>query len=415
MGGKKRVVITGLGLVTPCGTGVEKVWDNVINGVSGIGSITKFDASNFETKIAGEVKDFDPLEFIEKKELKKYDEFIQYAIGATAQALKMADFKIKGISPSDVGVCIGVGLGGLRTIEEQALYIAERGPKRLSPFFIPKVIGNMAPGAVAIQWGFKGPNFTVTTACASGTHSIGEAYRIIVRGDAKVMVAGGAEAVISRLAVAGFNAMRAISKRNDEPKKASRPFDKKRDGFVISEGSGILILEELEYAVKRGAPILAELVGYGTSGDAYHVAAPAPDGEGMYSAMKMALSTANVYPEEVDYINAHGTSTELNDKYETAAIKKLFGEYAYKIPVSSTKSMMGHMLGAAGGMEAVITVLTIKNNILHPTINYEEPDEECDLDYVPNKMREKTVNVALSNSFGFGGANACLLFRKFKS
>jgi 3-oxoacyl-[acyl-carrier-protein] synthase II len=412
---KKRVVVTGLGLVTPCGTGVEKVWENLTNGVSGIDKITKIDTSQFATKIAGEVKDFNPLDYIEKKEVKKYDEFIQYAIGATSEALEMSNFSLGQIEPKDIGVCVGVGLGGLRTIEEQAVYINERGPRKISPFFIPKVIGNMAPGAIAIKWGFKGPNFTVTTACASGTHAIGEAYRTIIRGDAKVMIAGGAEAVISRLAIAGFNAMKAISTRNDEPQKASRPFEKNRDGFVISEGSGIMILEDLDVAVKRNANILAEIVGYGTSADAYHVAAPAPEGEGMYSAMKMALDNAEVSPEEVEYINAHGTSTVLNDRYETAAIKRLFGDYAYKIPISSSKSMIGHMLGAAGGVEGVITILTMLKGIIHPTINYEEPDPLCDLDYVPNKKRKKNVNIALSNSFGFGGANACLLFRKFES
>ncbi len=414
MSSKKRVVVTGVGLVTPCGTGVEKAWKNVVEGVSGIGRITKFDATGFDTQIAGEITDFDPLNVLEKKELKKFDEFIQYSLEATSQALAMSDFKLGTVNSSEIGVCIGVGLGGLGIIEQQAIVIDKRGPKKISPFFIPKVIGNMAPGAVAIKWGFKGPNFTVTSACASGTHSIGEAYRLICRGDAKVMVAGGAESVISKLAVGGFNAMRAISTRNHEPEKASRPFDKERDGFVISEGSGVLLLEELEVAVKRDAPILAEIIGYGTSGDAYHIAAPAPDGEGMFSAMKMAVANAGISIEEMDYINAHGTSTELNDKYETAAIKRLFGEYAYNIPVSSVKSVMGHMLGAAGGMEAAITVLSINRGIIPPTVNYDNPDPECDLDYVPNIKREKDIKIAMSNSFGFGGANATLIFRKFE-
>ena len=414
MGSKKRVVVTGVGLVTPCGTGVDKVWNNVINGVSGISRITKFDASEFDTQIAGEIRDFNPLDFIEKKELKKFDDFIQYSIGATAEALDMARFKTKIINPEDVGVCIGVGLGGLGIIEKQAIVIDKKGPKRISPFFIPKVIGNMAPGAVAIRWGFKGPNFTVTSACASGSHSIGEAYRLILRGDAKVMVAGGAESVISKLAVGGFNAMKAISTRNNEPEKASRPFDRDRDGFVISEGAGIIILEDLDFALKRGAPVLAELVGYGTSGDAYHIAAPAPEGEGMYSAMKMAVENAGISAREIEYINAHGTSTELNDKYETTAIKRLLGDYAYKLPVSSVKSVMGHMLGAAGGMEAAITVLTIDRGVIPPTVNYDNQDPACDLDYVPNVKREQNVNIAMSNSFGFGGANATLIFRKFE-
>jgi 3-oxoacyl-[acyl-carrier-protein] synthase II len=408
------VVVTGVGLVTPCGTGVDKVWNNVINGVSGISRITKFDASEFDTQIAGEIRDFNPLDFIEKKELKKFDDFIQYSIGATAEALDMARFKTEIINPEDVGVCIGVGLGGLGIIEKQAIVIDKKGPKRISPFFIPKVIGNMAPGAVAIRWGFKGPNFTVTSACASGSHSIGEAYRLILRGDAKVMVAGGAESVISKLAVGGFNAMKAISTRNNEPEKASRPFDRDRDGFVISEGAGIIILEDLDFALKRGAPVLAELVGYGTSGDAYHIAAPAPEGEGMYSAMKMAVENAGISAREIEYINAHGTSTELNDKYETTAIKRLLGDYAYKLPVSSVKSVMGHMLGAAGGMEAAITVLTIDRGVIPPTVNYDNPDPACDLDYVPNVKREQNVNIAMSNSFGFGGANATLIFRKFE-
>jgi len=414
LGSKKRVVVTGVGLVTPCGTGVDKVWNNVINGVSGISRITKFDASEFDTQIAGEIRDFNPLDFIEKKELKKFDDFIQYSIGATAEALDMARFKTEIINPEDVGVCIGVGLGGLGIIEKQAIVIDKKGPKRISPFFIPKVIGNMAPGAVAIRWGFKGPNFTVTSACASGSHSIGEAYRLILRGDAKVMVAGGAESVISKLAVGGFNAMKAISTRNNEPEKASRPFDRDRDGFVISEGAGIIILEDLDFALKRGAPVLAELVGYGTSGDAYHIAAPAPEGEGMYSAMKMAVENAGISAREIEYINAHGTSTELNDKYETTAIKRLLGDYAYKLPVSSVKSVMGHMLGAAGGMEAAITVLTIDRGVIPPTVNYDNQDPACDLDYVPNVKREQNVNIAMSNSFGFGGANATLIFRKFE-
>ncbi len=414
MNSTKRVVITGVGLISPCGSGIEKAWSNLLNGISGIGPITKFDASECDTKIAGEVKDFDPLNFVEKKDLKKLDLFTLYSIGATAEALKIANLKPSKELAERIGVCIGVGLGGLGIIEEKSIDIDKRGPKKLSPFFIPKVIGNLASGNVAIYWGLKGPNFSLMSACASGSHAIGESYHVIKRGDADVMVCGGAEAVITKLAVAGFNSMKAISKRNDEPTKASRPFDLNRDGFVIAEGSGILILEELSFAIKRGAPILGEIIGYGMSGDAYHIAAPAPDGEGMYSSMKMAIDNAKISVDEVDYINAHGTSTPLNDKYETMAIKRLFGDYAYKIPVNSSKSMMGHMLGGAGGMEAVVCILTMRDNIIHPTINIETPDPACDLDYVKEGKREKTVNIAMSNSFGFGGANATLIFRKFE-
>jgi len=410
----KRVVVTGVGLVTPCGTGIEKAWNNVINGISGIDKITKFDTSKFETKIAGEIKDFEPLNYIEKKEVRKIDEFSQFAIAATSEALKLSELDLDKINRDRAGVCIGVGIGGLGIIEKYAKIIDKDGPRRMSPFFIPMVIGNMAPGYVSIKWGLKGPNFTTTSACASGAHAIGESFKLIQLGKADIMIAGGAEATITPLAVGGFNAMKAISKRNEEPTKASRPFDKDRDGFVMAEGAGILILESLEHAIKRNAPIYAELIGYGASGDAYHIAAPAPEGEGMLRAMEQAIKDAAVAPDEIEYINAHGTSTLLNDKYETIAIKKLCGDYAYKIPISSTKSMMGHMLGAAGGMEAVITILTIKNNIIHPTINYETPDPDCDLDYVPNNKREKQVNIALSNSFGFGGANATLVFKKYE-
>ncbi len=411
---KRRVVITGMGLVSPCGSGINKAWDSLLNGRSGIGPITKFDASECDTKIAGEVKDFDPLDYIEKREIKKLDLFSLYSIGATAEALNLANLEHSKVPANRIGVCVGVGLGGLGIIEEKSIDIDKRGPKKLSPFFIPKVIGNLASGNIAINWGLKGPNFSLMSACASGSHAIGESYHIIKRGDADIMVCGGAEAVITKLTIAGFNAMKAISRRNDEPVKASRPFDLERDGFVVAEGSGILILEELSSAIKRGAPIWGEVIGYGMSGDAYHIAAPAPDGEGMYYSMKMAIDNAGISPEEVDYINAHGTSTQLNDKYETMAIKKLFGDYAYKIPISSSKSMMGHMLGGAGGMEAVVSILTIRDNIVHPTINLENPDPDCDLDYVKEGKREKTVNIAISNSFGFGGANATLVFRKFE-
>jgi len=411
---RRRVVITGVGLVSPCGSGIEKAWTNLLNGVSGIGHITKFDASDCDTKIAGEVKDFEPLDYVEKRELKKLDLFSLYSIGATSEALKLANLKPSPEISHRIGVCIGVGLGGLGIIEEKSIDIDKRGPKKLSPFFIPKVIGNLASGNVAIYWGCKGPNFSLMSACASGSHAIGESYHIIKRGDADVMICGGAEAVVTKLTIAGFNSMKAISKRNDEPTKASRPFDLNRDGFVVAEGSGVLVIESLDFAIKRGAPILGEIIGYGMSGDAYHIAAPAPDGEGMYYSMKMAVENAKISPDEIDYINAHGTSTPLNDKYETMAIKRLFGEHAYKIPVNSSKSMMGHMLGGAGGMEAVVCVLSMRDNIVHPTINLETPDPDCDLDYVKEGKREVTINTAMSNSFGFGGANATLIFRKFE-
>ena len=411
--GKKRVVVTGIGLVSPCGTGVDKAWINLINGQSGIGLITRFDTTDFETKIAGEVKDFEPLNYIDKKEARRIDLFSQYAIVASLEAIEKSNLKVTKDMENKIGVCIGVGLGGLGMIEQFANVVKEKGPKKLSPFFIPMVIGNLASGNVAIKFGLKGPNFSLMSACASGTHAIGESYYVIQRGDADAMICGGAESVISKLAVGGFNAMKAISKRNDEPEKASRPFDRDRDGFVVAEGSGVLLLESLDSALKRGAPIFAELIGYGSSGDAYHVAAPAPDGVGMYESMAMAVKNAGISPDEIDYINAHGTSTPLNDKYETMAIKRLFKNYAYKVPISSSKSMMGHMLGAAGGMEAVVTVKTIMENVIHPTINYDNQDPDCDLDYVPNKKREKNVDIAMTNSFGFGGANATLVFRKF--
>ncbi len=414
MNSNRRVVITGMGLISPCGNNIEEAWKNLLNGKSGIGPITKFDASDCETHIAGEVKNFNPLNFVEKKELKKLDLFSLYSIAATEEALKLSHLKLSKELLNKIGVCIGVGLGGLGIIEEKSIDIDKRGPKKLSPFFIPKVIGNLASGNVAIRWGFKGPNFSLMSACASGSHAIGESYHIIRRGDADIMICGGAEAVITKLTIAGFNAMKAISKNNSEPTKASRPFDLKRDGFVVAEGSGVLILEDINSAIKRDAPIYGEIIGYGMSGDAYHIAAPAPNGEGMYSSMKMAINNAKISPDEVDYINAHGTSTPLNDKFETMAIKKLFGEYAYKIPVNSSKSMMGHMLGGAGGMEAVVCMLSIRDNILHPTINLENPDPDCDLDYIKEGKREKNVNIAISNSFGFGGANATLVFRKFE-
>ena len=411
---KKRVVVTGVGLVTPCGIGTEKTWENVKNGISGISKITKFDVEKFETKIAGEIRDFNPYDFLEKKDVRRTESFIQYAIAATHFALNQAKIEFDEELKDKTGVIIGVGLGGLMLIEENKNILEEKGPRRISPYFIPMLIGNEAAANVSIKWGFRGPNFCVTTACASGAHAIGEAFKIIQRGAAKVIIAGGAESVITPLSISGFNAMKALSRRNDEPEKASRPFDKDRDGFVMGEGAGVIVLEEMEFAKSRGAKILAELVGYGLCCEAYHIAAPAPDGEGMAMSMKLALEDAHISPEVIDYINAHGTGTELNDKYETKAIKKVFGSHAYDLVVSSTKSVMGHLLGAAGGVEAGITVLSIRDGIVPPTINLENPDPECDLNYAPNKMIKKDINYAMSNSFGFGGQNATLIFKKFE-
>ena len=412
---KRRVAVTGVGLITPCGTGTEKTWENIKNGVCGIDVITKIDVSKFETKIAGEVRDFDPLNFFERKELRRIDIFIQYAIAATHFALEQAKIEFDKKLKERTGVIIGVGLGGLEIIEKNKMILEEKGPRRISPFFIPMLIGNEAAANVSIRWGFKGPNFCVTTACASGAHSIGEAFKIIQRGAADVIIAGGAESVISPLSICGFNAMKALSRRNEEPKKASRPFDKERDGFVMGEGAGLIVLEDMEFAKERGANILAELVGYGLCCEAYHIAAPAPDGVGMAMSMRLAIEDAGINSEEsIDYINAHGTSTELNDKYETAAIKNIFGEHAYKLKVSSTKSMMGHLLGAAGGVEAGISVLALKDGVIPPTINYENPDPDCDLNYVPNKSIEQKLNYVMSNSFGFGGQNATLIFKRYE-
>ncbi len=411
---KKRVAVTGVGLVTPCGIGTEKTWENVKNGISGISKITKFDVEKFETKIAGEIRDFNPYDFLEKKDVRRTESFIQYAIAATHFALNQAKIEFDEELKDKTGVIIGVGLGGLMLIEENKNILEEKGPRRISPYFIPMLIGNEAAANVSIKWGFRGPNFCVTTACASGAHAIGEAFKIIQRGAAKVIIAGGAESVITPLSISGFNAMKALSRRNDEPEKASRPFDKDRDGFVMGEGAGVIVLEEMEFAKSRGAKILAELVGYGLCCEAYHIAAPAPDGEGMAMSMKLALEDAHISPEVIDYINAHGTGTELNDKYETKAIKKVFGSHAYDLVVSSTKSVMGHLLGAAGGVEAGITVLSIRDGIVPPTINLENPDPECDLNYAPNKMIKKDINYAMSNSFGFGGQNATLIFKKFE-
>lgn len=409
---KRRVVITGLGAVSPLGIGVEETWKKIIAGESGISHITKFDPSNLPSQIAGEVKGFNPEEFMSAKLVSRVDTFIQYAIASTEMALFDAKLPKSDLG-EEVGVIIGVGMGGVGQVEHYTRILEEKGYRRVTPFFIPMIIPNMAAGQIAILYGARGPNMAVCTACAAGNHAIGEAFRIIQDGKAKVMIAGGTEALITPLTVAGFSVMKALSTRNNEPEKASRPFDAKRDGFVIAEGCGILILEELEFAKKRGAKIYAELIGYGANADAYHMTAPSPEGEGAAKCMELALKDAGINPKEVNYINAHGTSTPLNDAAETKAIKRVFGEHAYKLMISSTKSMTGHLLGGAGGLEAVITVKAIEEGIVPPTINYEEPDPECDLDYVPNQARKAEIKVALSNAFGFGGTNACLIFKKF--
>ena len=411
---KRRVVVTGMGLVTPLGIGLDNVWDQILQGRSGIAPITRFDISRHETKIAGEVNNFNPEDNVSHKEVKKMDLFIHYALGAAQVAINDAKLDMTKEQSDRVGVVVGTGLGGLPTIEKYHQVLMERGPDRITPFFIPMLIANMAPGQIAMQHGIKGPNLCIVTACATGAHCIGDASRIIQYGDAEVMVAGGTEANLTPLTVGGFNAMKALSTRNNEPEKASRPFEKNRDGFVVGEGSGIVVLEELEHARARGARIYAEVIGYGYNADAYHITAPAPDGEGFVRCMRMALTDARLAAEEVDHINAHGTSTQLNDYTETLAIKEVFGDRAKKIPVSSTKSMTGHLLGAAGAIEAIFSILSLRDQICPPTINYDEPDPACDLDYVPNVARKQRLNVTLSNSFGFGGTNATLLFRSFE-
>jgi len=405
--------VTGIGLVTPCGIGTDNVWNNILSGKSGIGPITRFNTDRFDTKFAGEVKDFNPEDYVQPKEVKKMDLFIHYALAAAHIAVKDAGLDMGKEDPERVGVVVGTGLGGLPTIEKYHSVLLERGPGRITPFFIPMLIANEAPGHIAIQHGMKGPNLCIVTACATGAHSIGDACRIIQYGDADVMVAGGSEANLTPLTVGGFNAMKALSTRNNDPMKASRPFDRDRDGFVVAEGSGIIILEELEHAKKRGARIYAEMAGYGYNGDAYHITAPCPDGDGFIRCMRMALRDAHISPDHVDYINAHGTSTKLNDYIETLAIKEVFKAKAYRIPVSSTKSMTGHLLGAAGAVEAVFSILSIRDQVCPPTINYENPDPECDLDYVPNTARKCTINTVVSNGFGFGGTNSTLVFRRF--
>lgn len=402
-----------MGLVVPTGIGVETAWKNICDGKTGIGRLTRFNPEKFDTQIAAEVKGFNPELYIEKKEIKKMDLFIQYALAATKEAMEHSRLAITPDNSERVGVIVGTGLGGLPTIEKYHQILLERGPGRISPFFIPMLIANLASGQIAIHYGAKGPNTCVVTACATGAHCIGDAFRAIMYGDADVIIAGGTEANITPLTIGGFNAMKALSTRNDEPEKACRPFEKNRDGFVIAEGAGILILEELEFARRRNAPIYAELIGYGYTGDAYHITAPSPDGDGAIRCMKMAIKDAGLTPEEIDYINAHGTSTPLNDLTETLAIKAVFGDHAKRIPISATKSMTGHLLGAAGSTEAIFTILSLRDGILPPTLNYEEPDPECDLDYVPNVARKQEVRIGMSNAFGFGGTNATLIFRKF--
>ncbi len=409
----RRVVITGLGLITPIGIGVHESWAALCAGKSGIGEITRFDASNFDTKIAGEVKDFHPEDFLSKKEAKRTQPFIAYAIAAARMAIEDSGIQINSTNENRIGVLTGCGLGGLQILEQTSKVLEKKGPKRVSPFFIPMLIGNMAPGMISIYFGAKGPNASIATACAAGTHAIGDAYKIIKRGGADAMITGGMESVITPTCVAGFNAMRALSTRNDVPEKASRPFDTDRDGFVVGEGCGILILETLEGASERGANIYAEIRGYGMSGDGFHMTAPAPEGEGAARCMAAALVDSGVSYKEIEYINAHGTSTQLNDIYETMAIKSVFKEKAPSIAISSNKSMIGHLLGGAGGVETVFTALTISEGIIPPTINLDNPDKECDLDYVPNTARKINVEMAMSNSFGFGGTNATLILNKY--
>ncbi|MFF2155646.1 beta-ketoacyl-ACP synthase II [Paenibacillus chitinolyticus] len=409
-----RVVITGLGVMSSLGQEVNTFWGNLLAGKSGVSAIESFDVSEYPTRIAASVKDFNPEDYIDKREARKMDRFVQFAVAASINALKSSGLNIQeDTDPERVGVYVGSGIGGLSTWEEQHKILLEKGPKRVSPFFIPMMIANMASGQISMITGAKGPNSTAVTACATGTHSIGDSFKLIQRGDADVMICGGAEATISPTGVAGFCALRAMSTRNDEPEKASRPFDTGRDGFVMGEGAGILVLESLEHAQKRGAHIYAEVIGYGMSGDAHHMTEPDPDGAAR--CMVKAIKDAGIAPEDIDYINAHGTSTPVGDKSETSAIKKALGEHAYKVAVSSTKSMTGHLLGAAGGVEAVICGLTLENGIIPPTINLDDQDPECDLDYVPNVPRNSDVQVAMSNSFGFGGHNATIILKKYQA
>jgi 3-oxoacyl-[acyl-carrier-protein] synthase II len=412
---QRRVVVTGAGVLSPVGNTLEQFWSALKSGRSGTRRLTHFDTSNFPSKVAGMVENFDAAKLFPPKEIRRMQRFVRFALAASKMALDSSGIEPDKLDPERIGVLIGSGVGGLTIIEEQHAVLLEKGPRRLSPFFIPMLIVNMASGAVAMHFGLKGPNSAVSTACATGTHAIGDACHIIARGEADVIVAGGSEAALTPLGFGGFCAMRVLTtSRNDDPERASRPFDRSRDGFVMSEGAGIVVLEDLEHARKRGAPIMGEVVGYGMSADAHHMTAPAPDGDGAFRSMRAALKSAGLAPEAISYINAHGTSTELNDKLETDAVKALFGDHAYKLAISSTKSHMGHLLGASGGVEAIATLLAIRDRVAPPTINYEEPDPECDLDYVPNTSREMEIEYAMSNSFGFGGTNATLIFRKFR-
>ncbi len=410
---RNRVVITGMGVVAAGGIGIERFWRSISDGTSGVSYVTAFDTTDYDVKIGAEVKDFDPAQFLEKKEIKRTDRAVQFAVAAAKLALEDAGLQIDANNAGEVGVIIGSGIGGIKTFEEQTRVYLEKGPGRVSPFFIPMIIPDMASGYVSIATGAKGPNHTVVSACSSAAHSIGNSFRIIQNGNAKAMITGGTEAAITGLTYAGFSAAGALSTYQGDPTEASRPFDRNRDGFVLGEGSGVIILEELEYALNRGARIYAELVGYGETGDAYHMTAPDPEGNGAAQAMVLALADAGITPEQVSYINAHGTSTPPNDRIETKAIKRVFGEYAYQLAVSSTKSMTGHLLGAAGGAEAIISTLAIRDDLIPPTINYQTPDPECDLDYVPNRARKAALEYVLSNSFGFGGHNVCLAFQKW--
>jgi len=412
----RRIVITGTGIISCVGNDAKSFWDALVKGRCGLGPITRFDTSQYRTHIGGEVRDFDIHQYIEPKEARRLDTFCHYAIAAADEAMAQAGIPLDldGFDPRRIGIVLGSGIGGLKVLEDQCKILHNRGPGKSSPLLIPMMIVDMAPGALSIRYGAKGPNFGVVTACASACHSMGESYWIIKRGDADIMMSGGAESTITPLGFAGFCSMKAMSQRNDDPLRASRPFDAERDGFVMSEGAGILILEELAHAKQRGAEILAEIIGYGATGDAYHITSPAPNGEGATRAMQMAVKHAGIDPTEIDYINAHGTSTQLNDKFETAAIKNLCGDYAYQVAISSTKGITGHSLGAAGGLETIACVNTLQTGIIPPTINYENPDPECDLDYTPNQAREKDVKIALNTNLGFGGHNAVLILRKFE-
>lgn len=409
---KRRVAITGIGMLTPIGITEEEYWNSLIEGKSGISRVTHFDPKDFSCQIAGEIKNFNPADYLDSKKIRRQDRFVQFAIIASKDAMEDSGLDLVKEDPRRIGVIFGSGIGGLSSIEKQFQILLQKGPRKVSPFLIPMMITNMAAGEIAITFNFQGPNYAISSACATSAHAIGDAFRLIECGDADIILTGGSEAAITPLGYAGFCSIKAFSLRNDEPEKASRPFDRERDGFVMSEGAGVIILEEWNHATSRGAKIYGELMGYGATDDAYHITAPSPDGESPAMAIKNALDDAGVNPSEVDYINAHGTSTQLNDKIETLAIKKVFGDYAYKIPISSTKSMTGHLLGAAGAIELISTLLSMQKSLIHPTINYEYPDPDCDLDYVPNKPREKGIEIAISNSLGFGGHNATLVVKK---